>query len=156
MLFWCWANVEDGGPTLKQHWFNIDLTLIQHWFKVSCLLGCSGGGIIFYDSFVLMKLICSYSRPSLPRTVPFTHCPPHPPSTGGSEAVCLVIQLLYIFHLLGYVLKKYLWKSRCRWHWNVIYIASLKSKCIDLCKTHFWCWLTIWPIFVSTSMSLDL
>ena len=24
----CWADVEDGGPTLKQHWFN-----------VSCLLG---------------------------------------------------------------------------------------------------------------------
>ena len=28
MLFYCWADVEDGGPTLKQHWVN-----------VSCLLG---------------------------------------------------------------------------------------------------------------------
>ena len=22
MLFQCWTNVEDGGPTLKQHWVN--------------------------------------------------------------------------------------------------------------------------------------
>ena len=22
MLFQCWASVEDGGPTLKQHWVN--------------------------------------------------------------------------------------------------------------------------------------
>ena len=28
MLFWCWADVEDSGPTLKQHWVN-----------ASCLLG---------------------------------------------------------------------------------------------------------------------
>ena len=28
MLFQCWASVEDGGPTLKQHWAN-----------ASCLLG---------------------------------------------------------------------------------------------------------------------
>ena len=28
MLFLCWASVEDGGPTLKQHWVN-----------ASCLLG---------------------------------------------------------------------------------------------------------------------
>ena len=28
MLFLCWADVGDGGPTLKQHWVN-----------VSCLLG---------------------------------------------------------------------------------------------------------------------
>ena len=28
LLFKCWANVEDGGSTLKQHWLN-----------VSCLLG---------------------------------------------------------------------------------------------------------------------
>ena len=28
MLFQCWADVVDGGPTLKQHWVN-----------VSCLLG---------------------------------------------------------------------------------------------------------------------
>ena len=28
MLFYCWANVEDDGPTLKQHWVN-----------ASCLLG---------------------------------------------------------------------------------------------------------------------
>ena len=20
MLFYCWADVEDGGPTLKKHW----------------------------------------------------------------------------------------------------------------------------------------
>ena len=40
MLFWCWADVEDGGPTLK-----------QLWAIVSCLLGwalinvffCCGG-----------------------------------------------------------------------------------------------------------------
>ena len=31
MLFQCWASVEDGGPTLKQHWVN-----------APCLLGyCS-------------------------------------------------------------------------------------------------------------------
>ena len=23
MLFQCWASVEDGGPTLKQHWVNV-------------------------------------------------------------------------------------------------------------------------------------
>ena len=23
MLFLCWANVVDGGPTSKQHWFNV-------------------------------------------------------------------------------------------------------------------------------------
>ena len=23
MLFQCWASVEDGGPTLKQHWMNV-------------------------------------------------------------------------------------------------------------------------------------
>ena len=28
MLFKCWASVEDGGPTFKQHWVN-----------ASCLLG---------------------------------------------------------------------------------------------------------------------
>ena len=28
MLFYCWADVKDDGPTLKQHWVN-----------VSCLLG---------------------------------------------------------------------------------------------------------------------
>ena len=28
MLFYCWANVEDGGPTLKQHWFNISLSYL--------------------------------------------------------------------------------------------------------------------------------
>ena len=28
ILFLCWADVEDGGPTLKQHWLNL-----------SCLLG---------------------------------------------------------------------------------------------------------------------
>ena len=29
MLFWCCADVEDGGPALEQHWVN-----------ASCLLGC--------------------------------------------------------------------------------------------------------------------
>ena len=36
MLFQCWASVEDGGPTLKQHWVN-----------APCLLGtktCFDGG----------------------------------------------------------------------------------------------------------------
>ena len=28
MLFYCWADFEDGGPTLKHHWVN-----------ASCLLG---------------------------------------------------------------------------------------------------------------------
>ena len=28
MLFLCWADVENGGPTLE-----------QHWVSVSCLLG---------------------------------------------------------------------------------------------------------------------
>ena len=31
-LIYCWANVEDGGPTLN-----------QHWFYVSCVLGMHGG-----------------------------------------------------------------------------------------------------------------
>ena len=29
VLGYCWASVEDGGPTLN-----------QHWLSVSCLLGC--------------------------------------------------------------------------------------------------------------------
>ena len=32
MLFQCWSSVEDGGPTLKQHWVN-----------APCLLGYSAG-----------------------------------------------------------------------------------------------------------------
>ena len=32
MLFYCWAYVENDGPTLKQHWVN-----------VSCLLGMYKG-----------------------------------------------------------------------------------------------------------------
>ena len=24
MLFYCWPNVVDGGPTLKQHWVVVD------------------------------------------------------------------------------------------------------------------------------------
>ena len=32
MLFECWASVEDGGPTFKQHWVN-----------ASCLLGSDLG-----------------------------------------------------------------------------------------------------------------
>ena len=27
MLFRCWANVADGGPTLKQHWVNVSCSL---------------------------------------------------------------------------------------------------------------------------------
>ena len=26
----CWANVEDGGPTLKQHWVNVSCFLGLH------------------------------------------------------------------------------------------------------------------------------
>ena len=28
MLFQCWATVEDGGPTLKQHWVNSSYFLV--------------------------------------------------------------------------------------------------------------------------------
>ena len=40
MLFYCWADIEDSGPTLKQHWVN-----------VSCLpgymyIGMHGGAFI--------------------------------------------------------------------------------------------------------------
>ena len=24
MLYQCWASVEDGGPTLKKHWLNVN------------------------------------------------------------------------------------------------------------------------------------
>ena len=42
MLLQCWATVEDGGPTLKQHWMNaphktdtgIHPILFQCWAKV--------------------------------------------------------------------------------------------------------------------------
>ena len=27
MLVYCWASVADGGPTLKQHWFNVSFLL---------------------------------------------------------------------------------------------------------------------------------
>ena len=27
MFFQCWADVEDGGPTLKQHWVNVSCFL---------------------------------------------------------------------------------------------------------------------------------
>ena len=30
MLFQCWASVEDGGPTLKQHWTNAPCLLGKH------------------------------------------------------------------------------------------------------------------------------
>ena len=29
MLFQCWASVEDGGPTLKQHWVNTPCLLVD-------------------------------------------------------------------------------------------------------------------------------
>ena len=29
LLFKCWANVEDGGSTLKQHWLNVSCLLSQ-------------------------------------------------------------------------------------------------------------------------------
>ena len=43
MLFWYWADVEDGGPTSKQHWFN-----------VLCLLAA---GLILYT----MELVTGFS-----------------------------------------------------------------------------------------------
>ena len=30
MLFQCWASIEDGGPTLKQHWVNSPCLLGRH------------------------------------------------------------------------------------------------------------------------------
>ena len=31
MLFYCWASVEDGGPTLKQHWVNALCLMGVYW-----------------------------------------------------------------------------------------------------------------------------
>ena len=36
MLFQCWAGVEDGGPTLKQHW--IIVSCLPGWCPTSPLL----------------------------------------------------------------------------------------------------------------------
>ena len=38
MLFTCWANVCDAGPTYKQHWLKILCTLTQCWFDVGSTL----------------------------------------------------------------------------------------------------------------------
>ena len=32
MLFRCWTSVEDGGPTLKQHWVNASCLLEKQYF----------------------------------------------------------------------------------------------------------------------------
>ena len=47
MMFQCWASVEDVGPTLKHHCFNVAcllgselcVDLHQHSLHVSCLMG---------------------------------------------------------------------------------------------------------------------
>ena len=37
MLFQCWASIEDGGPTLKQHWVRVSCVLgHQSLFKCMC------------------------------------------------------------------------------------------------------------------------
>ena len=38
MLLQCWASVEDGGPTLKQHWVNAPCLLGASWWKSKRLL----------------------------------------------------------------------------------------------------------------------
>ena len=36
MLFYCWANVEDGGPTIKRHWVNVPCLLeILCWVVIN-------------------------------------------------------------------------------------------------------------------------
>ena len=47
MLFQCWASVEDGGPTLKQHRVNASCVLGQRALALPpisgyCLLRCNG------------------------------------------------------------------------------------------------------------------
>ena len=39
MLFWCWADVEDGGPTSK-----------QHWVSASCLLDKPYGVLALHNA----------------------------------------------------------------------------------------------------------
>ena len=46
MLFQCWAGVEDGGPTLKQHWVN-----------ASCLLGINCFTITSGKHFLNVKYV---------------------------------------------------------------------------------------------------
>ena len=41
MLYQCWTSVEDGGPTLKEHWVN-----------TSCLLGIS---VLSRESFIRLS-----------------------------------------------------------------------------------------------------
>ena len=50
MLFWCWANVEDGGSTLKQHWFNVSCLLGKApcCFQGNRWRGCTSGCSIQY------------------------------------------------------------------------------------------------------------
>ena len=38
MLFQCWASIEDGGPTLKQHCVNTRVCCIAKWSRISIQL----------------------------------------------------------------------------------------------------------------------
>ena len=38
MLIQCWATVNDAGPTVNQHWFNVSCLLGHLYVNVSCLL----------------------------------------------------------------------------------------------------------------------
>ena len=55
MLFQCWPNVEDGGPTLKQHWVNVPYFLGYLLFNSSaakvndCNVTLCYQGILFYE-----------------------------------------------------------------------------------------------------------
>ena len=41
MLYQYWANVADGGPALKQHWFNASCVL--GWVRVCIKMASMGG-----------------------------------------------------------------------------------------------------------------